>query len=218
MKLIYVYVEGQTEETFVTEILAEHFQQIGIHPVPILAKTKREKSGRSFRGGITSYGKVKQDILNLLRNQNVTALTTMIDFYNLPEDFPGKRTLPVGSPYQKVEHLQRAWYQDINDRRFIPFITLHEFEALLFTDPAEIKAVFSDLRLRRLVQEVARFNSPEEINDGPETHPAARIESYVKSYQKPVHGPLIAKRIGLQQIRRACTHFNNWIIALERLA
>lgn len=63
-----------------------------------------------------------------------------------------------------------------------------------------------------------QFNSPEEITEGSDTHPAARITQYVAEYQKPYHGILIAKQIGLVRIRNECSHFGNWLSTLESLA
>ncbi len=219
MKFVKVYVEGQTEETFVRDILATYLEELGIYPAPVLSKTKREKSGRTFKGGLTSYAKVKRDICRLLGDSNTVAVTTMLDFYGLPDDFPGKSSLPSGSPYDRVRYLQNEFARDIGDRRFIPFLTLHEFEALLLVDPAEIEKAFPDtLPPGTLAQETKGFATPEEINEGHDTHPAARISRHIAKYQKPVHGPLIAKRIGLDRIRERCPHFDGWIKQLEQIA
>jgi len=216
---IHIYVEGQTEETFVRDVLTPYLQGIGIYPTPVLSKTKREKSGRTFRGGITSYAKVKRDIVRLLGDTSVVAVTTMLDFYGLPDNFPGKANLPEGSPYDRVQHLEDALWRDIGDRRFIPFLTLHEFEALLFVDPREIESTFPDILPGGIMEQETRgFSTPEEINEGPDTHPAARIKRHIPRYQKPLHGPLIVQRIGLDRIRERCLHFDAWLERFERLA
>jgi hypothetical protein len=97
MKFVKIYVEGQTEETFVRDVLTPHLSGIGVYPTPVLAKTKREKSGRAFKGGLTSYAKVRRDILRLLDDSSAAAVTTMLDFYGLPKDFPGNSIIPTGS-------------------------------------------------------------------------------------------------------------------------
>ena len=67
--------------------------------------------------------------------------------------------------------------------------------------------------------------TPEEINDSPLTSPSARIESACtevcgspRIFQKRTHGPIITARIGLDQIRKECPHFNNWMNKLEAFA
>jgi len=58
MKFVNILVEGQTEETFVRDVLTPYLNRKGIHPVPKLAVTKKTKKGPSFKGGIVSYAKV----------------------------------------------------------------------------------------------------------------------------------------------------------------
>ena len=132
---VHILVEGQTEESFVRELLVPHFVERQIYLFTVLATTKRVKAGPNFRGGITSYGRVQNDINRLLQDGNVAAVTTMIDYYGLPRDFPGIVDLPSGDCYARVNHLQAAWTNVIGDPRFLPFLTLHEFEALLFSQP-----------------------------------------------------------------------------------
>ena len=219
MKHVFVYVEGQTEETFVRDMLGPYLQSFDLYLTPILARTKRSKAGTVFKGGIVSYTQVRRDILRLLHDTSIIALTTMIDYYGLPENFPGKSTLPTGSCYERVEYLEDKFREDINHPRFMPFLTLHEFEALLFVAPDQIEAAFPARQLRcTLCTEANQFSSPEEINEGQDTHPAARIRKYIPAYRKAVHGPLIAARIGLDKMREKCPHFARWIARLESLA
>lgn len=217
MKKVLVYVEGQTEETFIRDVLGPHLGRFGVFPVPVLARTKRTRSGDVFKGGILSYTQVRRDVLGLLKDTSAALVTTMIDYYGLPDNFPGKTTLPPGTPYQRVAFLEEAFRQDIDCPRFFPFLTLHEFEALLFAEPDQIVKAFpgAPKEARRLVQEVSEL-APEEINEGKETHPVARILKYLPAYRKPLHGPLIASRIGLPAIRAKCPHFDQWVRHLEQ--
>lgn len=220
MKRIHVLVEGQTEETFVRNVLGPHLlvRHINVH-VAILS-TKRIKAGGKFRGGITSYSQVRREVRNLLADTGVAAVTTMIDYYGLPDDFPGKTGLSQGgSCYQRAVYLEEAFKTEISHRLFFPYLSLHEFEALLLVRPEEIgRALPGQPLMNRLAEETAGFRSPEEVNDGPETHPAARIRQAAPSYQKRLHGPIIASRIGLDAIRSNCPHFAGWLERLEGLA
>lgn len=218
MKRLLIYVEGQTEETFVRDLLAPHLWRLGIDPIPTIARTKRTKSGITFKGGITSYMRVKSDLQRLFDDANAIAVTTMLDYYHLPIDFPGKDELPSGSCFDRVQFLENRLAQDINQRRFMPFLALHEFEALLFSQVNEIETAFPDVKMKgKLAIEAQAFKTPEEINEGPSTHPSARILKHAPGYRKPLHGPIIAKRIGLAQIRSRCDHFDDWLARLEAL-
>jgi hypothetical protein len=86
---------------------------------------------------------VKRDLQRLLADTGAERITTMLDYYGLPDDFPGLANRPSGNCYQRVEHVERAFQGDIAHPRFLPYLALHEFEALLFTDPARCDWVFS---------------------------------------------------------------------------
>ena len=220
MKRIHVLVEGQTEETFARDVLSSHLLRFDIVLHSTILSTKRIKAGGKFRGGVTSYAQVRREVRNLLQDTGVVAVTTMIDYYGLPDDFPGMPSLPrESSCYRRVTHLEGAFQADIAHRLFLPYLSLHEFESLLLVDPEEIgKALPGQPSLNGLAAEVAAFASPEEVNDGPRTHPSERIQSSAPGYQKRLHGPLIADRIGLETIRARCPHFAAWLRRLEELS
>lgn len=219
MKRIHVLVEGQTEETFVRNLLQPHFWSLETDLNPVIVVTKRTRSGQTFKGGITAYTKVRNDIQRLLIDTSAVLVTTMLDYYGLPNDFPGYNSLPDGTGYQRTQYLMEKFKEEINNQRFVPFLMLHEFEALLFVSPATIATAFPALQILDEFTKIrASFSSPEEINDGAETHPSARVQKLIQGYQKPLHGSLITKRIGLELLRAECSHFNSWLNQLEAIA
>ncbi len=127
MTRLYVVSEGLSELTFVQDILAPHVQ--GRRPGLIVVEAP------NLRGN-SSYGKLKKLIRALLGKPSAEVLvTTMIDLYQLPGDFPGYTLCNKYKDERKrVEELERFFGEDINDRRFIPYLQLHEFEALILTD------------------------------------------------------------------------------------
>ncbi len=140
----------------------------------------------------------------------------MIDYYALPHSFPGKQTPLVTNVFQRVANLENAWRQDINDSRFIPYLSVHEFEALLFSCPSAVAAALGRPSLEhRLKRDLSRAGSPEEINDGPHTHPSKRLSRYYPGYKKVVDGSIIVTRIGINLIRGQCKHFDEWVGKLE---
>lgn len=199
-----ISVEGETEEEFVNAVLALHLQYAGVAAYPI-----------SLDGGITMPN-LSQEMSN--HYHNFEAVTSLVDFYG----FSGKGLLTpreleqclLNSVQAKIH--RRPW----DARRVIPYIQVHEFEALLFSDVTSFSAAITDLS-PRLVDKLAairqEFQTPEHINDNPDTSPSHQITSAIPGYNKVVDGPLIAQHIGLPKIRQQCPRFNAWLTSLENL-
>ena len=183
------------------------------------------KRGVKHRGGIGNYSKAKNDIMAWTKNdQNREAhFTTMFDLFRLPHDFPDYEDAKRASdPYQCVQTLEDALRDDIDHPRFVPYIQLHEFEALLLCDPQKLDAQFPDhgTEIGKLAKEVSTFDSPERINDGCQTAPSKRIINAIPADEgmKVSAGPLVAEKIGLVALRSKCRHFDEWLSELEALA
>ena len=226
---LHIIVEGQTEEGFVNEVLAPELGAQNVFADAHRITTGR-RHGRSFRGGLTNYEQLSRDIeLWMKQDQNENSwFTTMIDFYRLPNNFPGRPGLPQNlAARDQVEYFEAELAKDIIERlqdlpvsrRFVPYIQLHEFEALLFSEPGGFLEAFPDEQkaVDRLQQVREQFLSPEDINHGASTAPSKRILEALPDYQKPVAGLLTAQRIGLSTIRHECPHFNEWISRLLAL-
>ena len=104
-----------------------------------------------------------------------------------------------------------------DSRRFVPYIVMHEFEGLLFSDPNGFGLGVGRSQLSPSIRAIREdFGTPEEINDSPDTAPSKRIEGLMPGYQKPLHGLQAAQEIGLDAIRRECPQFSNWLDQLEQ--
>lgn len=210
MKRLYIVVEGQTEEEFVKSILAPHLLGQGILSVTPVAIHR----GRGARGGMVSYEPLKDDILRLLREGDAPIVSTLIDFFRCP-DTPGKELWNKAINHQQeVELREQEIGRDIGSRRFIPYIQLHEFEALLFSSDVGFNGLFSPKETDELSKIVGDYPNPEEINSSPEGAPSKRILAIVPTYDKVLHGDLIANAIGIGTILERCPRFRAWV---ERL-
>lgn len=172
----------------------------------------------------------RQDIIRTLREGRYC--TTMFDYYALPHDWPG-RTESLGLPWNKrasqVEQriqteIIRAMGGNFNPKYFIPYIQLHEFEALAFADVKKLASVtvaIASHSVEKLTAEFAKIvegaGHPEAIDDGYQTCPSRRIEGIVPAYKKRIHGPIVTNRIGLNVLRQRCDHFASWLSKLEKL-
>ena len=158
-----------------------------------------------------------------LRQQRDTYVTTFFDLYGLPSDFPG----PAVSPADPLEHaaaIEAALHEEVvrvvrcRPDRFLPHIQPYEFEALLFSDPSHFAREQPEWEQPAEELAAARRGaaSPEHVNDGPDTHPSARL-NHLPGYHKVRDGTAVAERIGLDRIRRECVHFGEWLTRLESL-
>ncbi len=226
---LHLLVEGQTEETFANEVLAP---DLGTRDVFAKAHciTTGRRHGRLFRGGMVSYEHLARDLtLWMKQDQNEDSwFTTMIDLYRLPTDFPGHASIPRSvAAHDRAAHLETELSKDMTARlgglpicqRLIPYIQLHEFEALLFSDPSAFLEAFpgNQAAVAQLTAIRAQFDDPEDIDETPGRAPSQRILDVLPDYQKPVAGVLIAQRIGLAAMRRECRHFNEWLNRLLAL-
>lgn len=228
MSRLLVQVEGQTEETFVNKVLAPHLWTKGYHLVS--ARLMGNARQRLNRGGVKPWTSAKPDIVRHLQEDVGRVVTTMVDYYALPNSgagaWPGR--LEAGSkPHaEKAKIVQAAMLDDIaqtlgsgfDKKRFVPFVVMHEYEGILFSAPKAFAESIGAPSIAPQLEAIRNeFNSPEEINDSPLTAPSKRVLGVFPSYQKVLHGNVAAEAIGLTEIRNNCPHFANWVDQLEDL-
>jgi Domain of unknown function (DUF4276) len=227
MKRLIVHVEGETEERFVKHVLTPHLIASGY--LFIGARIFGNARQRNRRGGIRPWDSARDDILRHLKQDSGIVATTMVDYYGLPQGegraWPGRveaSTLPFDEKGPTVEAavareiaFAMGWHGAYGNR-FIPFVVMHEFDALLFSDCSSFATAIGRPALASSLQGIRDgCGTPEEINDSPTTAPSKRIEGLVPGYQKPLLGTAAALAIGLAAMRKACPHFNRWVSALE---
>jgi hypothetical protein len=229
MARLLVHVEGQTEEDFVNFVLRDYLLHCGYQSVS--ARIIGNARLRRRRGGIRPWLTVRKDIINHLHEDPGCVATTMVDFYGLPRHgdraWPGRAAAVGASGHQKASVVEEALRDDLAHEmgtdfditRFLPFVVVHEFEGLLFSDCAafargicrpDLEPSFSQIR--------EGFATPEDIDDSPVTAPSKRVEELVPGYEKPLFGALAILEIGLDPIRAECPHFDRWLHQLESLA
>ncbi len=183
---------------------------------------------RHRRGGIRGWDSVKRDIVRHLRADIAAYNTTMVDYYALPQSgigaWPGRAEAAAQPTPLKASTVEEALDADIQaemgagffPNRFIPFVMIHEFEGLLFSDCAAFSRAIGKPQLEPAFQQVRNaFDTPEDINDSPLTAPSKRVKSLIPNYEKPLMGTLAIIEIGLERIRLECPHFSNWLRRLE---
>ena len=218
---LIVICEGHSEVAFVNRVLYQALSDQGLLVKPRLVATSRHSSGGALTGR-----RVLSFVRKTLREPQNTYVTTFFDLYALPSDFPGQADNNL--PEDPVEcataiaarlHTEVVRESECHPDRFIPHIQPYEFESLLFSDTSSFARAepkwhaFADQL--EVVRQAAR--TPEHINDGPETHPSARLRQLVPRYAKVRHGVAVSTKIGIARIRAECHHFDRWLTRLETL-
>jgi len=209
-----ILAEGKTEYEFIKYVLAPYLLMFGIAAEPFMVREKRRKRGHGGQLG----GNVSVDVLVLAferRIDHFDFVTCLVDFYGFKRK--GKNTA------SELEHLiMEGARRRLGPKacKVIPYVQLHEFEALLFSDVAafaSVEGVTSDM-VSELGEIVRKCGSPEKINDHYSTCPSRRIQSVFPRFDKVTHGVRVAKRIGVAKMRDKCPRFGQWMSRLTKLA
>ena len=213
---LIVLIEGATEMDSVDGILSPRLRTVGYSSV----------SARLILPKGSGIGAWRWAKTNIERHLQTNAwVTTMVDYYRLPEDWPGRAESNALPTAERAAFVERKILQDMGMEpaaaKLIPYVMLHEFEAMLFSDCQKFAAATGYPQLAPALQEIRdQFPTPEDIDDSPEGAPASRIKTLIAPdvYRKPLMGSQGARAIGLDAIRAECPHFAEWLARLESVA
>lgn len=216
---ILAIVEGKTELNFIEKLLRPRLAEKEIN----IRATQVTKPGE--KGGDVKFSRVKRDVLLHLTQRDDTFVTTFVDYYGLRE-WPRLEEIHQGAdPRQIANLLQEAALEEICKavpkqnaaRRFLPFIAMHEFEALLFSDSAILASALG-VSENDIVSVLRKCGSPEAINNSPSTAPSKRLDNWAGGkFAKTTTGIAIASQIGIAKMRERCPLFAGWLNKLECL-
>ncbi len=224
MKHLYLTVEGQTEATFALTLLQSHLTAFNVYLwPPRFTGPYGRRAGRIPRGGMfNTFRHALEDMRRWLKEipSPDARFSMMVDLYHLPHDFPGyAQAMELSDCYEQALTLEQAIALEIGDLRFIPYLQVHEFEALVLSAPEQFADWFEgrNRALTALAAECQPFDTPERINHGQHSHPKFRIQKHFDDYDENIHGPLLTEAIGLSILRQRCSHFGQWLARLEQL-
>lgn len=206
MKQLIIICEGPTEKAFCQEILYDRLMDKGV----LLTCVLPVESG----GGIVNWHPLRKQIGKAMGA--TCYVTTFIDYYKLKQSYPNyEQALQCNSP----ELIEEGMYKEVGNSRFIPYIQIHEFEALLFCDIAPFVDRFDtkDVERDEIEKIIRDYPNPEMINHGEMTAPSKRLERHIRKYDKIIDGKAIASKLGLDVIMERCPHFKSWIEKLENI-
>lgn len=223
MKRLHLLVEGAAEEGFVNLVLRPHLAHHSVIVDARRLQTSRRR-GRAYKGGGVSTERFCREVERWMKEDSTARFSAVLDWHRLPADFPGRAQAAAANP-ARPELVTRAMEERFG-ARFIGYIQMHEFEALLLTDVlVGVGAALpgGDAQLAALSEELETLRQrgvgPEQVNDGDETKPSARIAAHLPEYAaaKASAGPIAAGAIGLERIRASCPNFGSWLARLEKL-
>ena len=209
MKNVYIYCEGQSEESFIREVIAPYFVNQNIYIYPIICTTKRTLE-RKYSGGISDYKKIRSELIRICKSHSNELITTMFDYYGLPENTPGY-DLKERDIYGKVKLMEEQISADIGQPNCKFNIVVHEFEGLLFSKTEAFSLITDDSTVKEISKIKESYGNPELINNSPETAPSKRLSKLIRRYSKVKNGTIVAKEIGINSILENCPHFLEWI-------
>ncbi len=112
MRRLHVHVEGQTEEGFVNRVLLPHLVG-GFGYAIVSARLLGNPRSRLRRGGIRSWASVRKEIIRHLQTDREALATTMVDYYGLPDTWPG-RDASMQAPFvEKAAVVERGLRDDV---------------------------------------------------------------------------------------------------------
>ncbi len=214
MTRVCVVCEGQTEVRFIQTCITPHLIEFDVHAYPTILRSP-SKPGKG-RGGNVSIDRVSGFLSN--QYNEGAQLTTFLDYYGFKHaDGRSRHQLEAD-----ILTATAACTGGFDARRVRPYVQMHEFEAILFSDTEKFSCVqngWTPAVAARLRNVRAAFDGPEDINGGATTAPSKRILAAFdnRHYNKVVHGPEIASAIGLAIIRDQCPQFDEWVTCMEGL-
>jgi hypothetical protein len=223
MREVIVLCEGQTEKEFCRSVIAP---AVASHNVTLSARLGGEPQQR--RGGIREWDAYRKEVLKLGRQRMDWHVALLVDYYAMPSSWPGRGSASAKPPDERGRHVEEAIRSDLSielGTRIVPCVQLHEFESLLFVDPAataqRLASLATDLRSEQLTAAlsavVTACGGVERIDDSPQTAPSKRIKAIAARYDKVGWGIPAVEAAGLPVLRAGCPWLDRWVSALEQL-
>jgi hypothetical protein len=233
---LIVITEGQTETKALPALLSNHLRKVGLEPI----FTTIGRPG-TVKGGRKSFETLIDYIRLFAKQYPGCHISTFFDYYGLNTQWPGvneAKTNLSASATRKVDCIEIDLAWAVTDRigtnilwdgHFLPYVQLHEFEALLLALPDTLASIVlspsaSDNSVEELAEKFREISSGffncELINDSPATAPSKRIEAlcgYRKGKSHTAHAWQVLRPEYLPTIRLFCPRFDSWLIRLEAL-
>lgn len=214
MKRLVIVCEGQSEQAFVENVLGPYLYSRGnVYDV----RGTLIPTSKGHKGGNVSYDKFINRVNEVLSKESAdTIVSTMVDFFKFPKvpnltESYSRLNGDLAKVLALEEHIEMA----VRNDRFIPYIQLHEYEALLFSNKSGFEKYLQEDECGKLGKLSDLFPNPEDINSSPQKAPSKRILDIYPEYSKVIDGSIIAMEVGIHAMLTKCPHFNSWVTRLK---
>lgn len=214
---LIIIAEGKIEQLFLREVLGNYLLNRNIY-IYVMQTAKHLQ-----KGGDVKFDRIKRELNKLLHQRQDISVATFVDYYGLAQ-WPGLTDITPRMTPADIAHTliikvkeELSLLPGANASRYLPFIAVHEFEALLYSD-AHILAEHLGIDERQIEKTLLEAGSSEAINNSRDTSPAKCLLHWSSGkYRKVESGIAIAREIGIDNMRLACPNFNAWLNQLEQL-
>lgn len=166
---VIALVEGPTEKNFILQVLQGYLVDRNVWMTPIVLSKPGQK------GGDVKFARAKNDIALHLKQRTDTRITLLVDYYGIRGDWPGYDPAKREKRHSiKAKIMNDATAQEVHSlfslqnaaNRFIPYVSMYELEALLFSDSAVLSEKLG-IKKEKIDSILRQCGEPEKINDDP---------------------------------------------------
>ena len=227
MNEVIVIVEGQSEQSFLRSVLAPYLSESSCF-------IRAQLIGKpGHKGGCVSFERFSRDVGKALKQREDTYISSMFDYFRLDPNWPGMDEIRRATRASRIldkdsimkvltthtlDKIQEMFPQCDVPLRVIPYFSMHEYEALLFSDISKLSEGLGreSQNLQRILDSFD--GDPELINTDPSKAPSKVLGRLNPHYKKVLHGTLVASSIGVPKMQNKCTCFNSWVTRLLKLS
>lgn len=208
-RLVFI-VEGDCEVAFINiRIIPYLYKYVGTSQWSMNAQKITTNRKMNRKGGNVNYAYLKNEIERVAAQQGNVWITTFMDFFRLPNDFPN-----YSIECRNIDAIEEGIKLDMGYERLVPYIQKYEFETLLFASMDGFYLLLDDEKQLEQIQKVIdSYENIEDINGGKETAPSKRL-LHIFNYDKVVDSGLVLEELDVETMRDKCPRFDKWIESL----
>lgn len=208
-RLVFI-VEGDCEIAFINKMIIPYlYKYVGASEWGMNAQKITTNRKLNRKGGNVNYTYLKNEIERVAAQQGNVWITTFMDFFRLPNDFPN-----YSLEYRDIDAIEEGIKQDMGYERLLPYIQKYEFETLLFASMDGFYFLLDDDKQLEQIQKIIdSYENIEDINGGKETAPSKRL-LHIFNYDKVADSGLVLDELDVETMREKCPRFDRWIEGL----
>ena len=148
-RLVFI-VEGDCEVTFINKMIIPYlYKYVGTYQWSMNAQKITTNRKLNRKGGNVNYTYLKNEVERVAAQQGNVWITTFLDFFRLPNDFPN-----YSLECRNIDAIEEGIKSDLGYERLVPYIQKYEFETLLFVSMDGFNLLLDDSGQLDQIQEL----------------------------------------------------------------